>query len=185
VVDLSSLWAGPLCSHLLQLAGARVSKVESRTRPDAAREGTPLHFARLNAGKEQRSMDLRAERGELLRLLDAADVVIESARPRALQQLGIDAMEYVAERPGKLWISITGYGRGDPAGQWVAFGDDAAAAAGAVRWTAEGPEFVGDAIADPLTGLHAALAATKCLTQGVGGLLELSLAGVTAHCLAG
>ena len=37
VVDLSALWAGPLCAHLLGLAGARVVKVESLGRPDGAR----------------------------------------------------------------------------------------------------------------------------------------------------
>jgi hypothetical protein len=37
VVDLSSLWAGPVCAHLLGRAGARVIKVESVARPDGAR----------------------------------------------------------------------------------------------------------------------------------------------------
>ncbi|HEY5097301.1 MAG TPA: CoA transferase, partial [Acidimicrobiales bacterium] len=36
VVDLSSLWAGPLAGRLLARAGARVVKVESTTRPDGA-----------------------------------------------------------------------------------------------------------------------------------------------------
>ena len=40
VVDLSSLWAGPLVGHLLLRAGARVVKVESTTRPDGARRGS-------------------------------------------------------------------------------------------------------------------------------------------------
>ena len=47
VVDLSALWAGPLASHLLWLAGADVLKVESRTRPDAMRTGDPP-FQRAN-----------------------------------------------------------------------------------------------------------------------------------------
>ena len=48
VVDLSSLWAGPLCSHLLQRCGYAVTKVESRHRPDGARFGNPNFFAELS-----------------------------------------------------------------------------------------------------------------------------------------
>ena len=50
VVDLSSLWAGPLCTHLLGLTGARVVKVESWRRPDGARSGPEAFFDLLNAG---------------------------------------------------------------------------------------------------------------------------------------
>ena len=41
VIDLSSLWAGPLCSHLLHRCGYSVTKVESQQRPDGARFGNP------------------------------------------------------------------------------------------------------------------------------------------------
>src|SRR5262249_27702398 len=51
VVDLSSLWAGPLCGRLLADAGATVVKVESRARPDGARRGPAAFFDLLNAGK--------------------------------------------------------------------------------------------------------------------------------------
>jgi hypothetical protein len=51
VVDLSALWAGPLCTHLLELAGAYVVKVESVQRPDGARRGAPAFYDLLNADK--------------------------------------------------------------------------------------------------------------------------------------
>jgi CoA-transferase family III len=51
VIDLSALWAGPLASHLLWLTGAEVIKVESRTRPDAMRDGDQRFYALLNQGK--------------------------------------------------------------------------------------------------------------------------------------
>jgi crotonobetainyl-CoA:carnitine CoA-transferase CaiB-like acyl-CoA transferase len=164
-----------------------VVKVESVGRPDGARFGSPGFYGALNAGKESVALDLATPAGvdRLRRLVARADIVIESARPRALAQLGIDAEAVVAERPGLVWVSLTGYGRRDPEGHWVAFGDDAAAAAGLAAATGDtdAPLFGGDAIADPLTGLHAALAAFAYQRAGEGALLELSLYGVVAHSL--
>lgn len=189
VLDLSSLWAGPLAGALLARAGFDVLKLESATRPDGARAGEPAFFDRLNAGKRSGSLDLHAADGRAVfaRLLDSADVVIESARPRALAQLGFDASRWVTARPGRLWASITGHGRDEPG---IAFGDDAAVAAGlaydppapASRAPADPtPRFCGDAIADPLTGLYAAVAIAGLLAEGRGGLLSLALAEVAAH----
>lgn len=189
VVDLSSLWAGPLCTQLISRAGgARVVKVESLRRPDGARSGATAFFDLLNAGKASVALDFGSDAGRatLRALVDRADIVVESARPRALAQLGLIASELVASRPGLSWISITGYGRSEPYANWVAFGDDAAVAAGLATATgdAEGPPlFCGDAIADPLTGLHAALAARAAFLGGGGVLLDLSLCDVAAHVL--
>ncbi|MGE4606511.1 MAG: CoA transferase [Myxococcota bacterium] len=188
VLDLSSLWAGPLCSHLLGITGAEVVKLESWERPDGARKGAPSFFDLLNAGKRSVALEFRSELGRerLLQLIDFADVVIESSRPRALAQLGIDAAELVRARPGLSWVSITGYGRGEPEANWVAFGDDAAVAAGLSRAVADagGPLFCGDAIADPLTGLHAAVAALGSFRNGGGELIDLNLCDVSAFALA-
>jgi crotonobetainyl-CoA:carnitine CoA-transferase CaiB-like acyl-CoA transferase len=189
VVDLSSLWAGPLCSHLLQQMGARVVKVESRARPDGMRAGDDGFFDLLNAGKASVALDLANEEGraQLRRLLLSADIIIEGSRPRALRQLGIHAEQILAENPRATWVSITGYGRAEPAAQWVAFGDDAAVAGGLsqVLWDASGQAmFCADAIADPLTGLHAALVAWWGHRSGGGRLYALSLAGVAAHAIA-
>ncbi|MBW2418529.1 MAG: CoA transferase, partial [Deltaproteobacteria bacterium] len=113
VVDLSSLWAGPLCAHLLGLAGARVIKVESIRRPDGARRGRSDFYDLLNGGKQSVALDLASDVGRrrLQGLVAAADIVVEATRPRALAQLGIDAEALVAERPGITWVGITGYGR--------------------------------------------------------------------------
>ena len=109
--------------------------------------------------------------------------MIESSRPRGLAQLGIDAEALVGE--GLVWVSITGYGRREPEGNWIAYGDDASAASGLAAATGDpdAPLFCGDAIADPLTGLHAAVSALAHLRAGEGALLELALRDVTAHCL--
>jgi hypothetical protein len=189
VVDLSALWAGPLCTQLLRLTGAQVVKVESRTRPDGARAGSAAFFDLLNAGKQSVALDFAAASGRdaLRRLIERADIVVESARPRALRQLGFDAEALVAATPGLVWVSITGYGRSEPGAEWVAFGDDAAAAAGLAVVAGhgdDGPLFCGDAIADPLAGLHAADAALACWQDGAGALLDVSLCGVAAQALA-
>ena len=188
VIDLSSLWAGPLCSHLWQAAGADVIKIESSQRPDGARAGPVEFFDLLNSGKECITLDLHRESGrrELHELMKSADIVLEASRPRALQQMGIIATELVAETPGLTWVSITGYGRDEPNGNWVGYGDDAAIAAGlsAILHSATGQWLVcGDAIADPLTGMHAALAGWSSWNTGGGQLLELSLEGSVRHCI--
>jgi crotonobetainyl-CoA:carnitine CoA-transferase CaiB-like acyl-CoA transferase len=111
VVDLSSLWAGPLCSHLLQLAGARVIKVESSTRLDGARFGSRPFYDLLNSGKQSVALDLSTNSGrqQLQRLLWRADIVIEGSRPRALRQMGIDAEQLVCSVPGLTWVGISEY----------------------------------------------------------------------------
>ena len=179
VVDLSALWAGPLCAHLLGLAGARVIKVESRSRPDGARRGPHDFYDLLHGGHESVVVDFHNSQGRraLAQLVASADVVIEASRPRALQRLGIDAADHVAA--GAIWVSITGYGRGNP--DRVGFGDDVAAAAGLVVDDGVGPYPVGDAIADPLAGLTAAAAAATALRAGRGCLIDVSMRDVAAR----
>ncbi|NMG76473.1 CoA transferase [Aromatoleum diolicum] len=189
VVDLSSLWAGPLCGHLLHRLGARVVKVESHQREDGARNGPPAFFDLLNAGKASVRLDLAtlAGRSQLRQLVARADIVIEASRPRAMRQLGICAEEVVAARPGVTWLSITGHGREEPQAGWIAFGDDAGVAAGLSRILHDttGERLIcADAIGDPLTGTHAALAAWASYLAGGGHLVALSLAGVLGHCVA-
>jgi len=189
VVELSSLWAGPLVGRLLLGTGARVVKVESTTRPDGARRGSPRFFRRLNVGKESVALDFASMSGrrQLGGLLARADVVITGSRPRALDQLGLDLEDLVRHGPPRLWLSITGYGRGGASGRRVAFGDDAAVAGGLVVWDEHGPCFCGDAIADPITGLASTVAVLTALADGGASILDASMAdiagGLTGPCL--
>jgi hypothetical protein len=188
VVDLSSLWAGPLCGQLLAAAGARAVKVESVARPDGARQGPQEFFDLLNGAKRSVALDLATSGGrrDLQRLLGAADVVIESARPRALEQMGIVAADVVRQPGGpRVWVSITSHGRrghgGDPAAAGrVAFGDVAAVAGGLVVTDERGPCFVADAVTDPLTGLVAAAAVMEALAAGGRWLLDTAMAPLAA-----
>jgi hypothetical protein len=178
VADLSSMWAGPLCGQLLARAGATVVKVESPGRPDGTRAGPSAFFDWINSGKLSYAVDFDDPSG-LGRLLEAADVVIESSRPAALAHRGLGPAD-ITPRDGRVWLRITGHGADDEQANWVAFGDDAAVSGGLVGGSDSEPVFCGDAIADPLTGLHAALAGVEALSRGGGELIELSMAAVAA-----
>lgn len=182
IVDLSSLWAGPLAALLLQRAGAQVTKVESTARPDGARAVRTFYNYLHPAGQPTISVDLGTEEGRtrLRHMLNHADVVIEASRPRALQHLHL-APDDIAPRSGRVWLSITGYGRREPGASWVAFGDDAAVAGGLVSGaTHGGPGFCADAVADPISGMIGATAILRSLARGGGELIDLSMAGCAA-----
>ncbi|WP_131803818.1 CoA transferase [Pseudofrankia sp. BMG5.36] len=188
VIDLSSLWAGPLCAHLLGLAGGRVVKVEGASRLDGAREGPAAFYDLLHAGHASVTVDLRRAEGRaaLVRLIEGADVVLEASRPRALDQLGIGPAAMITRNPCLTWVSITGYGRTGPWRQRPAFGDDAAAAAGAVAVDAAGgPVFLADAVADPVAGVLAAAAALASLAAGGGRHVDVALREAVGSLLAG
>jgi hypothetical protein len=179
VVDLTSLWAGPLAGQLLAAAGARVVKVEGRGRPDGARAGARAFFDLLNHGKECLALDFddRADVALLHRLLSSADLVIEGSRRRVMDRLGIDPAVLAAG--GTSWLSITAHGRTGDAANRVGFGDDAAVAGGLVV-PGEPPMFVADAVADPLTGLVAAVYGAGLLGGNRASVLEVPLARVAA-----
>ena len=180
VVDLSALWAGPLCARLLGGLGARVVKCELAGRPDGARGGPPEFWDRLNGAKEHATLDLSA----IDRLLDGAAVVVTSARARAIEQLGLDLAGRVRDR-GLVWVAITGYGYTGPWRDRVAFGDDAAVAGG-LAVAAGGPDapvFVGDAPADPLAGLTGAVGAAAALEMRSGAFIDVSMRDAVARAL--
>lgn len=179
VLDLSALWAGPLCGAVLAAAGARVTRVESLGRPDPTRTSTPELFRRLNGTKAEVGLDLRgaADRRRLVDLASEADILITGARPAALARLGVTPEALFTANPNLIWVAITGYGWSLATADRVAFGDDASAAGGLVGWTAAGePRFLGDALADPITGLAAAAAALTGFHTGGGVVVDAALA---------
>jgi hypothetical protein len=179
VADMSSMWAGPLCAQILAWAGATVVKVESRARPDGTRLGPKAFFDWMNGGKLSYAADFDEQSG-LRALLAAADVVITSSRPAALDRRGLGPGD-VPARDGRVWLRITGHGAEGDLGNRVAFGDDAAMAGGLVGRSAEGPVFCADAVADPLTGLHAAHAVAESRARGGGELVDVAMTAVAAN----
>ena len=173
VLDVSSLWAGPLCASLLGGFGFEVVKVEAPGRPDGARYGSPAFYERLNQGKKETIIDLGSEDGRhrFQNLCRRSAVVVDGLRPRVWANWGIDPQE-MAESAGLVWVSISGHGD-DRAG----FGDDAAVSGGLWLPDPAGglPWFVADAAADPIAGLVACRAAAEALDAGRAGLVEVAM----------
>lgn len=185
IVDLSSLWAAPLASSLLSMTGAHIIKIESPNRPDGMRYGHKGFYELINAGKDCVALDFNNadDLNKLKTLLDKADGVIEASRPRALKQLNIVAEEFVARKPGKVWARLTAYGRDN---NRIGFGDDIGVSAGlstVLFQTDNRLGFVGDAIADPINGLHLALAMQSSFNQGDGAVIDMSMHHVLRYAM--
>ena len=172
VVDLSSLWAGPLCSRLLMDAGFHVTTIESAQRPDPTKQQHPEFYADLHSEKNSSTVDFDnpGDFQQLSELLASCDVVVTGSRRRAFDHLGIDIDQVLASSQPSVWVSITGYGYWGPGELRVGFGDDCAAAGGLVVGGSSkrggAPGFMGDAIADPITGVIAAAAVLDWLVGG-------------------
>ncbi|MEP4447852.1 MAG: CoA transferase, partial [Marinomonas sp.] len=95
--------------------------------------------------------------------------------PRALRQLGVNAEQLLAEKRGKVWLRLMAYGDEE---NRIGFGDDIGVAAGlcsAMEQSWGAPVFVGDAIADPISGMMGTLAAWAKWRNGKGCLIKLSM----------
>lgn len=172
VLDLTSLWAGPLCAHLLGLGGARVTKVESTRRPDGARSGSRSFFDLLHHDHDSVVLDFDSSVGrqQLHDLIQQSDLVLEASRPRALRQLGVVAEDYVAA--GISWLSVTARGRRH---NLVGFGDDVAVGAGLHIIDGDDVLTCADALADPLAGVVAAASAAEALLLPTAQLIDVSM----------
>ena len=89
---------------------------------------------------------------------------------------GLTPETVFAVNPALVWVAITAHGWTGEAAYRVGFGDDTAAAGGLLGRDASGkPVFIGDALADPITGLMAAAAGLRALEQGGGVLLDMAM----------
>ena len=127
VLDLSRLLPGGFCSMLLADFGADVIKVEDTGAGDYVRWAPPRYegaepsassglFLSLNRGKRSIRVDLKSDRGRevLLRLVQAADVLLESFRPGVMDRLGVGYERLSEENAGLVYCAITGYGQDGP-----------------------------------------------------------------------
>lgn len=121
VVDLTTLLPGPLAGLMLAEAGADVVKIERpggeemRSYPPQ-KDGKPLLYSVLNAGKTVRHLDLKTSAGRdaALALIEKADILIEQFRPGVMDRLGLGATTLRAANPGLIYCAISGYGQSGP-----------------------------------------------------------------------
>ena len=124
VVDLTHAFAGPMCTHQLQMLGADVIKIEPRDVGDDFRARGAVFLA-LNAGKRSVTLDLTSPVGRtiLLKLVTSADVLVENYRPGVTTKLGISYEDLRDVNPRLVYCSISGFGqngalRNFPAIEW-------------------------------------------------------------------
>jgi crotonobetainyl-CoA:carnitine CoA-transferase CaiB-like acyl-CoA transferase len=111
VLDLTRVIAGPVCGRVLALHGAEVLNVSAAHLPSI--EPAVIDTGR---GKHSTFIDLRAQEGRqtLTRLLDDADIFLQSYRPGALAEWGFAPEEVAARRPGVIYVSLSAYGHVGP-----------------------------------------------------------------------
>lgn len=179
VVDLTSMWAGPLCTELLARAGAEVHKVTSSVRPDGL-AGSPM-YAELNEHKSVIELDIRLgpDRRSLNSLLTSADLLVTSLSPRALSNLDLQPAQLCAEYPALRTVAITAFEQGSPERDWIAYGTGVHAASG-LGWLGDEPRAPAYSYPDPLAGLAAAVVALDQLAGRAPNHQRVSLAGATA-----
>jgi len=120
VLDLSRLLPGPFCSLYLAQLGAEVIKIEEPGGGDYARESPEL-FAQVNRGKKSVTLDLR-QAGDVAafkRLVETAEVVLESFRPGVMDRLGCGYDELKKINPRLVYAALTGYGQNGPYRDWA------------------------------------------------------------------
>ncbi len=195
VVDMTTFWAGPSCTHFLAMLGAEVIHVESTRRPDGTRliagvpvtedqwwEKSPIFMA-LNTNKKGVTLDLQQEggRGLLRRLIATCDVVVENFTPRVLDQIGLDFAAVQAIQPTAVMMRMPGFGLDGPWRDNPAFAYVIESAAG-VSWLTGYPDqlpFEPYSIGDPNAGVHALNALLLALEHrrrtGEGVLIEAAM----------
>ncbi len=143
VLDFTWSIAGPHGVRILADCGATVVKVESATKPDAARGYRPTHrnepghensalFDTMNAGKRSLQLDLNHPdaRAVILDLVRWADVVVESFSPRAMKGWQLDYEHLREVNPGIVMVSTCLTGQDGPLATFAGYGNLAAALSG-------------------------------------------------------
>jgi crotonobetainyl-CoA:carnitine CoA-transferase CaiB-like acyl-CoA transferase len=211
VLDLSRVLAGPWCGQLLADLGADVVKVErpgagDDTRSwgppwlkDAAGEATrdAAYYFCANRNKRSVTIDIADPEGQALvrRLAMEADVVLENFKVGGLEQYGLDHASLLKMKPGLVYCSITGFGQTGPYAQRAGYDFLIQGMGGLMSVTGRadgeegaGPQKVGVALTDILTGLYATVGVLAALAHrdrtGEGQHIDLALLDVQVACLA-
>ncbi|UCM87745.1 CaiB/BaiF CoA transferase family protein [Streptomyces marincola] len=190
VLDLATLFAGPLAATMLGDFGAEVIKVEHPRRPDPSRghgpskNGVGLWWKLLGRNKRNITLDLSTPGGRdvLLRLAAESDVVIENFRPGTLERWGLGWPELSAANPRLVLARVTGFGQVGPYARRPGFGTLAEAMSGfaAITGEPEGPPTLPPfGLADSIAALSTAYAVMTALAgrdgTGRGQVVDMAI----------
>lgn len=116
ILDLSRILPGPFCTLYLAQMGAEVIKVEDPQGGDYGRSMAPEVFAMVNRGKKSLTLDLRQteDAAQLRKLVEQADVLIESFRPGVMERFACGYEQLRAINPRLVYAALTGYGQTGP-----------------------------------------------------------------------
>jgi crotonobetainyl-CoA:carnitine CoA-transferase CaiB-like acyl-CoA transferase len=209
VLDLSRVLAGPWTSQTLADLGAEVIKVE---RPDVgddtrswgppwfeAADGEMLsaYFMSTNRGKKSVCIDLASQEGQAIvrKLADDADIVIENFKVGDMEKRGLDYATLSVSNPRLIYCSITGFGQTGPYKMRPGYDFMIQGISGLMSITGEpdeksndGPQKVGVAVADLMTGLYSTIAILAAVTEreqsGKGQHIDMALMDVLTASLA-
>ncbi len=197
VLDLSRVLAGPWAAQTLADLGAEVVKIERPGSGDDTRgwgppfvagengeTGDAAYFLAANRGKKSVAIDLAAPRGqELVRALSPRfDVVVENFKTGGLKKYGLDYDSLKGLNAGLIYCSITGFGQTGPRAREPGYDLMIQGLGGLMSVTGEadgGPQKVGVAVADLMTGMYATVAILAALNHrqrtGEGQHIDLAL----------
>ncbi|MFJ2156149.1 CaiB/BaiF CoA transferase family protein [Streptomyces sp. NPDC087856] len=190
VLDLATLFAGPLAATMLGDFGAEVIKVEHPTKPDPSRghgpskDGIGLWWKLLGRNKRAITLDLSKPGGRdtLLRLAATADVIIENFRPGTLEKWDLGWAELSAANPRLVLARVTAFGQFGPYAHRPGFGTLAEAMSGFAAITGEPdapPTLPPFGLADSIAGLATAYAVMTALAArdrtGEGQVVDMAI----------
>ncbi|MFG3097417.1 CaiB/BaiF CoA transferase family protein [Streptomyces sp. NPDC048202] len=190
VLDLATLFAGPLAATMLGDFGAEVIKVEHPLRPDPSRghgpakDGVGLWWKTLGRNKRTVTLDLSRPGGRetLLRLAATADVVIENFRPGTLEKWDLGWPELSAANPRLVLARVTAFGQFGPYAHRPGFGTLAEAMSGFAALTGEPeapPTLPPFGLADSVAALATAYAVLTALAArqrtGTGQVVDMAI----------
>lgn len=190
VLDLATLFAGPLAATMLGDFGAEVIKVEHPTQPDPSRghgpskDGVGLWWKLLGRNKRTITLNLSRPGGRatLLRLAATADVIIENFRPGTLEKWDLGWEELSAANPRLVLARVTAFGQFGPYAHRPGFGTLAEAMSGFAAITGEpdaSPTLPPFGLADSIAGLATAYAVMTALAArdrtGEGQVVDMAI----------
>src|SRR5690554_6000901 len=191
VLDLTRVLAGPFCTMILGDLGAEVIKVEAPGGSDETRkwgppfqEGISAYYLCANRNKKSITIDLKTEEGrEAIRnLVKEVDCLIHNFKTGTMERFGLNYEQLSKLNPGLVYCSITGFGETGPYKHLPGYDFIIQAMSGLMSITGDensGPQKVGVAITDVITGLYAAIAIEAALLErqrsGKGQKIDLSL----------